>query len=315
MAKSNYLSGILFIVAVFICYSTIGFSIAEQTQESRVSSQDYSDIIARVKQVYDSQIGVRESGLNRGTEVEKYLHYVNLPQGNPWCAAFVCWVFGKAGVSNPRTGWSPSLFPASNVIWNRESRTRSQEPGRPPSVLESDRGYPTRQTTGNNWLRAESGKLKVESPVEEQRAWSRESGTKNQEPRRPPNVLETDHCYPTRQTTGNSQADSYRLLTPSTSGNPVIASAARQSPSKLATGNRQPDSYRVITPSTGDVFGIYFPEKKRIAHVGFIDSWDGTWLISVEGNTNTSGNADGDGVYRKRRPTSSIYQVARYINY
>ncbi|HQS52214.1 MAG TPA: hypothetical protein PLN99_09980, partial [Daejeonella sp.] len=228
---------------------------------NKIFRKDYSDIIARVKQVYDSQIGIKESGWNSGPDVEQYLRYVNLPKGNPWCAAFVCWVFGKAGVANPRTGWTPSLFPASNVIWNRESRTRSQEPGRPP------------------------------------------------------NVLEIDHCYPTRQTTGNSQADSYRLLTPSTSGNPVIASAARQSPSKLATGNRQPDSHRVITPSTGDVFGIYFPEKKRIAHVGFIDSWDGTWLITVEGNTNISGNPEGDGVYRKRRPVRSIYRVARYINY
>jgi mannitol-specific phosphotransferase system IIBC component len=29
------------------------------------------------------------------------------------------------------------------------------------------------------------------------------------------------------------------------------------------------------TPTTGDVFGIYFPEKKRIAHVGFIDKGTG----------------------------------------
>lgn len=221
MAKSNYLSGILFTGAVFICCGAGGLSIAEWNQESRVRYQDGSYSRLRLKQVYNSQIGVRESGLNRGPEVEKYLAYVNLPKGNPWCAAFVCWVFGKAGIANPRTGWSPSLFPASKVIWSRESGTRSQEPVPPPVVLE------------------------------------------------------TSYPYSTRQLTRNRQQ---------------------------------------ITPGTGDVFGIYFPEKNRIAHAGFIDSWDGTWLITVEGNTNTSGNPEGDGVYRKRRAVRSIYRVARYIN-
>jgi hypothetical protein len=299
MAKSNHLSWLLLLTFICIHFDIDSYSIKESPYPeinlpagqarsqnnlgsgpggyslNKIFREDHSDIITKVKQVYDSQIGVKEFGWNSGPDVEQYLSYVNLPKGNPWCAAFVCWVFGKAGVANPRTGWTPSLFPASNVIWNRESRTRSQEPGRPPSVLESDRGYPTRQTTGNNWLRAERGKLKVESTVEEQRAWSREPGTRSQEPGRPPSALETNRDYPPRQTTGNRQQ---------------------------------------ITPSTGDVFGIYFPEKKRIAHVGFIDSWDGSWLITVEGNTNISGNPEGDGVYRKRRPVRSIYRVARYIN-
>ncbi|MDP3469498.1 MAG: hypothetical protein Q8S11_14250 [Daejeonella sp.] len=287
MAKSNHLSWLLLLTFICIHFDIDSYSIKESLYPeiilpagqariqnnlgqglggyslNKIFKEDHSDIIARVKQVYDSQIGVRESGLNRGPEVEKYLHYVNLTKGNPWCAAFVCWVFGKAGVANPQTGWSPSLFTASRVIWSRESGTKNQEPRRPPSVLETDSAYPTRQITGNNWLRAESGKIKAESPVSEQRAWSKEQG-------------HVPYTYPTRQTTGNRQQ---------------------------------------ITPTTGDVFGIYFPEKKRIAHVGFIDSWDGTWLITVEGNTNTSGHPEGDGVYRKRRPVRSIYRVARYINY
>ena len=65
--------------------------------------------------------------------------------------------------------------------------------------------------------------------------------------------------------------------------------------------------------TTGDVFGLYFPEKRRIAHVGFIDQWDGTWMISVEGNTNVSGSREGDGVYRKRRLVRTVYKVARYV--
>lgn len=161
-----------------------------------------------VMKVCSSQIGVREKQLNAGPEVEKYLRYVNLPKGNPWCAAFVCWVYGQANVPNPRTGWSPDLFPASRIVWQRT-------PG---------------------------GKVQSPKPT-------------------PPGSELTAHG-----------------------------------------------------PKPADVFGVYFPEKGRIAHVGFIDHWKEPWLITVEGNTNLPGNREGDGVYRKRRLTRSVYQVARYID-
>ena len=181
------------------------------------------------KKIYDSQIGIREQGVNTGPQVEEYLKYVNLKRGQPWCAAFICWVYGQANVDNPRTGWSPDLFKGSKVIWDR----------------------------------AESVKLKVESRADE-------PGTKSQESRH----SRISYIYPPSKTTGNRQQ---------------------------------------TTPKTGDIFGLFFPEKNRIAHAGFIDYWDGTWLITVEGNTNDSGGREGDGVYRKRRLVKSVYQVARYI--
>ncbi|RZK66519.1 MAG: CHAP domain-containing protein [Pedobacter sp.] len=59
-----------------------------------------------------SQIGVREtSGKNDGIEVEKYLAYTGNKKGEPWCASFVSWVFGKAGCLQPKSAWSPALFP------------------------------------------------------------------------------------------------------------------------------------------------------------------------------------------------------------
>lgn len=189
-----------------------------QFQQPNWKSSSHSTA-KRVQLIYTAEIGVREKQLNSGPAVEKYLSYVNLPKGNPWCAAFVCWVYGLAGVENPRTGWSPDLFKSSKVIWNR----------------------------------AESRKLKVESKEKHQDGYSLGS-------------------MPIRQTTKNQH------------------------------------------PTTGDIFGLYFPEKNRIAHVGFIDEWDGTWVITVEGNTNVSGSREGDGVYRKRRPVRSIYKVARYIH-
>lgn len=62
------------------------------------------------------EIGVREkTGHNDGARVVEYLTSVKLKQGDPWCAAYVSWVYAKAGFSGPRSGWSPALFPASRL--------------------------------------------------------------------------------------------------------------------------------------------------------------------------------------------------------
>ncbi len=58
-------------------------------------------------------------------------------------------------------------------------------------------------------------------------------------------------------------------------------------------------------PTPGDVFGIYIPSKKRIAHCGFVDAWDGTWCLTVEGNVDNA-------VVRKRRSIKTIHAVARW---
>lgn len=201
MAKSIDLFKLLPLIAVFVyCYvSGINVGVAGPGNFTPASGCSRSALRYHVKNIYDAQVGVKEqTGNNDGKKVEQYLEYVHLKKGQPWCAAFVCWVFGESTVHNPRSGWSPALFPDSKVIWQR----------------------------------------------------------------------------------------------------------ARLQP---ATHNPE--------PTQGDVFGIYFPEKKRIAHVGFIDKWGEKYAITVEGNTNIAGSREGDGVYRKRRLTSSIYQVSNWIDH
>lgn len=68
-------------------------------------------------------------------------------------------------------------------------------------------------------------------------------------------------------------------------------------------------------PDRADVFGIYFKNKGRIAHVGFIDKWppNNSYCVTVEGNTNEAGSREGDGVYKKRRLKNQIYKVSRWI--
>lgn len=133
----------------------------------------------------EGEIGVRESsGNNDGERVEEYLKVVGLRRGAPYCAAFISYIFKQEGFGQPRTGWSPALFPVSRLA---------------RSAL-------------------------------------------------PANIL-----------------------------------------------------------------GIYFPELKRIAHVGMIERKDGDWCVSIEGNTSLQGGREGEGVFRKRRHMRTIYRIADWV--
>jgi len=66
-------------------------------------------------------------------------------------------------------------------------------------------------------------------------------------------------------------------------------------------------------PQPGDVIGIYFSSKKRIAHVGFYDGETEDYFITVEGNTNDAGSREGQGVYRKYRPKGTIYKISSFL--
>lgn len=65
----------------------------------------------------------------------------------------------------------------------------------------------------------------------------------------------------------------------------------------------------------GCVFGIWFREKKRIAHVGLIESVEGDYFVTIEGNTNDAGSREGDGVYRKKRLIKQVYAVRTWYEH
>lgn len=56
----------------------------------------YSTLVERTLAVAKTQVGVREKSGNRGREVRDYLAAVGLPEGHPWCAAFVIWCIREA---------------------------------------------------------------------------------------------------------------------------------------------------------------------------------------------------------------------------
>ena len=151
----------------------------------RMPDRNLLDVRSRIVAAAAKEVGVREkTGHNDGTKIAEYLRSVGLNRPEPWCAAFVCYIYQNEGFSKPRSGWTPDLFPTSRLA-------RSALPG--------------------------------------------------------------------------------------------------------------------------NIIGIYFPGLKRIAHVGIIEKANGSWIYSIEGNTNVSGSREGDGVYRRTRHIRTIYRMADWI--
>lgn len=55
------------------------------------------------------------------------------------------------------------------------------------------------------------------------------------------------------------------------------------------------------TPQVGDLFCLWFPSKNRYAHTGAVESLDGDFFWSVEGNSNAAGERTGGKVVRLHR--------------
>ncbi len=52
---------------------------------------------------------------------------------------------------------------------------------------------------------------------------------------------------------------------------------------------------------------VFYGHGNDMNHTGIVYDYDGTWIYTIEGNTNTSGSREGDGVYRKKRARRDDY--------
>jgi len=100
------------ILTAFLC---ISFSLCANNKWL-VNSEIRSAIIC----VAESQLDVREAtGNNDGKQIKKYLKTTGLPEGYPWCAAYVSWCFEQATPAGPRSARVVDWFD-SNIIWKKE---------------------------------------------------------------------------------------------------------------------------------------------------------------------------------------------------
>lgn len=68
------------------------------------------------------------------------------------------------------------------------------------------------------------------------------------------------------------------------------------------------------SPLPGDVVTYYYPNLRRVGHVGFFCRKDlSGYIITIEGNTNGAGSREGDGVYKKKREIGKVHAITRYI--
>jgi hypothetical protein len=69
----------------------------------------------------------------------------------------------------------------------------------------------------------------------------------------------------------------------------------------------------------GETFGIWFASKNRVAHTGLIVRRIGATVETIEANTSgtaaagSAADREGQGVFRKLRPATSIYRVRDWI--
>jgi hypothetical protein len=83
-----------------------------------------------VKSVYDKEIGVRElTNHNDGVRVEMYLHSVGNKKGDPWCAAFIAWVFKQCGVKTSINASSGSSINWDNLVYRKGAFLKEPQTG------------------------------------------------------------------------------------------------------------------------------------------------------------------------------------------
>lgn len=78
------------------------------------------------------QTHVRErTGRNDGVEVRKYLKILHLPEGTPYCGAFIEWVYRQCGINAnvqaPAVAYSWMKYP-NRLIWNKGALKGKQLP-------------------------------------------------------------------------------------------------------------------------------------------------------------------------------------------
>jgi CHAP domain len=115
----------------YLALGALALSLLGQPADAVAAPTKEDSIRTELAKVYTSQVGVTEKGCdNCGPEVKRYLASSGNRQGEPWCGAFVCWVFKQLGLKVPAgAGAARNWFPTSKVIYSR-GKPAKQRPKR-----------------------------------------------------------------------------------------------------------------------------------------------------------------------------------------
>ena len=79
-----------------------------------------------LKTLLDSQLYIRESGENRGVEVDRFNKAVGVPVASYWCGSYVAWNLNYFHIKNPSSAWSPAYANPKDVIWRYKDKNSMQ---------------------------------------------------------------------------------------------------------------------------------------------------------------------------------------------
>ena len=86
--------------------------------------------------------GVKEEGVNTGTDVDKYLKEAGVAPGNPWCASFVTWALAQNGHKMEGGGWAAvQTWVQSAEAGKNNLEVVSAEDARPGDIVCYDWGH------------------------------------------------------------------------------------------------------------------------------------------------------------------------------
>ncbi|MDR2282346.1 MAG: C40 family peptidase [Sphingobacterium sp.] len=109
------------------CHGSSGVETKHSGDEDMKIKEDkilFASIRQSIIVIASKELGTREATDNNdGPRIEEYLRYTSLGKGYDWCAAFVSWVYGQAGLDVPRNPWSPALFPKARQISKDQCRS------------------------------------------------------------------------------------------------------------------------------------------------------------------------------------------------
>lgn len=127
-----------------------------------------------------------------------------------------------------------------------------------------------------------------------------------------------------REATGNNdgvQVEKYLAYVGFKKGNPWCAGfvswcfgqAGYGAPRTAWSPALFPPKRLVFEPSPAMVFGIYFESLKRIGHCGLVESTRDGIVYTIEGNSNSEGGREGNGVFRRLRHKRTIKAFANWL--
>ncbi|SEM72834.1 CHAP domain-containing protein [bacterium A37T11] len=122
MFRNKIVGWIILGIGLVGLFGILGFVVIKHRVTHAVVSTTLQHDRIIIRRIYAAEVGVRETtGRNDGPRVQQYLQVVGLKGNYSYCAAFISWTFAQAGMAEPRTAWSPALFPKNRVIWERNT--------------------------------------------------------------------------------------------------------------------------------------------------------------------------------------------------